>query len=214
MSRSVDFSVTQQLPRPVLLWVHKAVLGAHLLWTAVQAMVLAGGRGKGTFSNGFQGGVHVLDSDPAAIQELATNMLGFNLVTKQTPPEGVPVNKLMVAESLDIDHETYFAIVLDRESNGAVMVGSPEGGAYQYGHLQQYQQQPITPTPTLALTTRCYVHLGHLSLAQYNTHDAPGRVAAPHPSIPAAHSAVLRLTSQEWTLRRWLSPTRTPSSRR
>eukprot|EP00035_Acanthoeca_spectabilis_P020074 m.431040 g.431040 ORF g.431040 m.431040 type:complete len:426 (+) comp17246_c0_seq1:39-1316(+) len=94
----------------------------------VKAMVLAGGRGKGTFSNGFQGGVHVLDSDPAAIQKLATNMLGFNLVTKQTPPEGVPVNKLMVAESLDIDHETYFAIVLDRESNGAVMVGSPEGG--------------------------------------------------------------------------------------
>eukprot|EP00036_Acanthoecidae_sp_10tr_P021132 CAMPEP_0206317610 /NCGR_PEP_ID=MMETSP0106_2-20121207/16727_1 /ASSEMBLY_ACC=CAM_ASM_000206 /TAXON_ID=81532 /ORGANISM="Acanthoeca-like sp., Strain 10tr" /LENGTH=428 /DNA_ID=CAMNT_0053749213 /DNA_START=11 /DNA_END=1294 /DNA_ORIENTATION=- len=94
----------------------------------VKAMVLAGGRGKGTFSNGFQGGVHVLDSDPAKVKGLAENMLGFNLVTKQTTADGVPVHKLMIAESLDIDHETYFAIVLDRESNGPVMVGSPEGG--------------------------------------------------------------------------------------
>ena len=55
-------------------------------------------------------------------------MLGFNLVTKQTPPGGVPVTKVMVAEALDIAEEKYFAIVMDREYNGPVMMGSPEGG--------------------------------------------------------------------------------------
>ena len=55
-------------------------------------------------------------------------MLGYNLVTKQTPADGVLVSKLMVAEALDIERETYFAILMDRESNGPVMVASPDGG--------------------------------------------------------------------------------------
>ena len=55
-------------------------------------------------------------------------MIGYSLVTKQTPPEGVEVNQLMVAHALDIDRETYFAILMDRDSNGPVMVGSPDGG--------------------------------------------------------------------------------------
>lgn len=55
-------------------------------------------------------------------------MLGFNLVTKQTPPAGVPVNKLMVAEALDIASEKYFAIVLDRAYQGPVIIASPKGG--------------------------------------------------------------------------------------
>jgi succinyl-CoA synthetase beta subunit len=93
----------------------------------MKAQVFAGGRGKGTFDNGFKGGVH-LSRDPAAIGEMAGKMLGFNLVTKQTPPGGVPVTKVMVAEALDIAEEKYFAIVMDREYNGPVMMGSPEGG--------------------------------------------------------------------------------------
>lgn len=55
-------------------------------------------------------------------------MLNFKLTTKQTKPEGVLVEKLMIAEALDISRETYFAILLDRNYDGPVMIGSPVGG--------------------------------------------------------------------------------------
>ncbi|EGD81559.1 Suclg2 protein [Salpingoeca rosetta] len=93
----------------------------------LKAQVHAGGRGKGTFSSGLQGGVK-LTTDPKQVKEYASQMLGYKLVTKQTPPDGVLVSKLMVAEALDIARETYFAILMDRDSNGPVMVASPEGG--------------------------------------------------------------------------------------
>ena len=51
-------------------------------------------------------------------------MLGNRLITKQTPPEGIPVSKVMVAEAIDITRETYFCILMDRESNGPVIVAS------------------------------------------------------------------------------------------
>lgn len=63
-----------------------------------------------------------------SIQPLAAQMIGYKLKTKQTPGEGVLVNKVMVAEALDIARETYFAIVMDRATQGPVMVGSPAGG--------------------------------------------------------------------------------------
>lgn len=93
----------------------------------IKAQILAGGRGKGTFSNGFKGGVH-LTKDPSKVEDLVDNMLGFNLVTKQTTEKGVKVNKVMVAEALDIDKETYFAIVMDRSYSGPVLIGSKHGG--------------------------------------------------------------------------------------
>jgi len=55
-------------------------------------------------------------------------MIGHKLVTKQTPPEGIPVSKVMVAEAIDITRETYFCILMDREFNGPVIVASPDGG--------------------------------------------------------------------------------------
>ena len=55
-------------------------------------------------------------------------MIGYKLKTKQTTGDGVTVKKIMVAESLDIARETYFAIVMDRSYQGPVMVGSPAGG--------------------------------------------------------------------------------------
>ena len=55
-------------------------------------------------------------------------MIGYKLKTKQTTGDGVTVNKIMVAESLDIARETYFAIVMDRSHQGPVLVGSPAGG--------------------------------------------------------------------------------------
>lgn len=55
-------------------------------------------------------------------------MIGHKLKTKQTTGEGVLVHKVMVAEALDITRETYFAVVMDRATQGPVLVGSPAGG--------------------------------------------------------------------------------------
>jgi len=93
----------------------------------IKAQVLAGGRGKGHFDNGFKGGVH-LTKEAGKVPELVNSMIGHRLITKQTPPDGIPVSKVMVAEAIDIVRETYFCILLDREYNGPVIVASPDGG--------------------------------------------------------------------------------------
>ncbi|ELT87747.1 hypothetical protein CAPTEDRAFT_162465 [Capitella teleta] len=93
----------------------------------VKAQILAGGRGKGVFDNGFKGGVH-LTKDASKVAGLVESMLGHKLKTKQTGPDGVMVSKVMVAKALDISRETYFAILMDRGYAGPVMVGSPAGG--------------------------------------------------------------------------------------
>lgn len=93
----------------------------------VKAQIHAGGRGKGVFDNGFKGGVHLCKT-PKEARDLAEKMLGHKLITKQTPPEGVPVQKLLVCESLNFKKEMYFAILLDRAAQGPVMIASPKGG--------------------------------------------------------------------------------------
>jgi len=93
----------------------------------VKAQIHAGGRGKGTFTNGFKGGVHLCQSRKEA-RELAAKMLGQTLVTHQTGPQGRVVNKVLVAESVEIARETYFAILLDRATAAPLVVASTEGG--------------------------------------------------------------------------------------
>ena len=93
----------------------------------VKAQIHAGGRGKGTFKNGFKGGVHVRKT-PAAVREVASNMLGQILVTHQTGSAGRLVNKVLVAESADIVREIYFAVLLDRGTAAPLIVASTEGG--------------------------------------------------------------------------------------
>ena len=93
----------------------------------VKAQVLAGGRGKGRFTSGFVGGVHTCISALEA-RSLAAKMLNQNLITKQTGPEGKLCHKVMVCERLYLRREAYFAILMDRESAGPVMVASPAGG--------------------------------------------------------------------------------------
>jgi succinyl-CoA synthetase beta subunit len=93
----------------------------------VKAQIHAGGRGKGTFANGFKGGVHLCNS-PAEARELASKMLGQTLVTHQTGPAGRVVNKVLIAESAEIAREIYFAILLDRATAGPIVVASTEGG--------------------------------------------------------------------------------------
>src|SRR3984893_17458508 len=81
----------------------------------VKAQVHAGGRGKGTFKNGFKGGVHVVKS-PKEAREVAEKMVGQILVTHQTGPAGRVVHKVLVAASTEIACEIYFAVLLDRAS--------------------------------------------------------------------------------------------------
>jgi succinyl-CoA synthetase beta subunit len=93
----------------------------------VKAQVHAGGRGKGTFANGFKGGVHLVKS-PAEASDVAGKMLGQTLVTHQTGPAGRLVSKVLVAESVDIEREIYFAVLLDRATAAPLIVASTEGG--------------------------------------------------------------------------------------
>lgn len=92
----------------------------------VKSQILAGGRGLGTFKNGFKGGVHVVKRNE--VETVAEKMLGQVLVTKQTGPDGKPVNQVYICEKLSLVNEMYFAIVLDRASAGPVIIACSKGG--------------------------------------------------------------------------------------
>jgi len=114
----------------------------------VKAQIHAGGRGKGTFTNGFKGGVHVLKT-PAEVRDVAAKMLGQILVTHQTGPAGRQVNKVLVAESANIAREIYFAVLLDRATAAPVIVASTEGGveieAVAAKSPEKIIREPINP---------------------------------------------------------------------
>ena len=93
----------------------------------LKAQIHAGGRGKGTFANGFKGGVHLCKT-PEEARAIARKMLGQTLVTHQTGAAGRVVNKVLVAQSAQIAREVYFAILLDRATAAPLIVASTEGG--------------------------------------------------------------------------------------
>jgi succinyl-CoA synthetase beta subunit len=89
------------------------------IWV-VKAQVHAGGRGKA-------GGVK-LARDTAAVREAAKAMLGTRLATKQTGPEGLPVDRVYVETGSAIEREIYLSLTLNREKGYIAMVGSAAGG--------------------------------------------------------------------------------------
>jgi succinyl-CoA synthetase beta subunit len=93
----------------------------------VKAQIHAGGRGKGTFRSGFQGGVRLCASASEAAVT-AHSMLGGVLVTRQTGAEGRQVNRVLVELARTIQRELYVAILLDRASARPVIMASTEGG--------------------------------------------------------------------------------------
>ncbi len=93
----------------------------------VKSQIHAGGRGKGTFTDGFKGGVK-LAKDKTEAKEFASKMLGNTLVTHQTGPIGRKVQTIYFSEAEDIDHEYYLAILIDRETSQPVIIASTEGG--------------------------------------------------------------------------------------
>ncbi|MEP6789094.1 MAG: ADP-forming succinate--CoA ligase subunit beta [Acidobacteriota bacterium] len=86
----------------------------------VKAQIHAGGRGKG-------GGVKLAKS-PAEAKEIASQILGMQLVTHQTGPEGQKVQTLLIEEGLPIDKEFYLGITLDRVTGRNVFMASSAGG--------------------------------------------------------------------------------------
>jgi succinyl-CoA synthetase beta subunit len=93
----------------------------------VKAQIHAGGRGKGTFKDGFKGGVHVCP-DKATARDTASKMLNNTLITHQTGPEGKVVKTLYFNEPCAIEKEYYLAITLDRAGSRPVIIASTEGG--------------------------------------------------------------------------------------
>jgi len=86
----------------------------------VKAQIHAGGRGKG-------GGVK-LAADAEAAEKAAGEILGMNLVTHQTGPEGKMVQKILVEEASGIEREIYLGMVIDREKTSITIISSSEGG--------------------------------------------------------------------------------------
>ncbi|MEM7350021.1 MAG: ADP-forming succinate--CoA ligase subunit beta [Acidobacteriota bacterium] len=86
----------------------------------VKAQIHAGGRGKG-------GGVKLAGSSDEAA-DLAGSILGMQLVTPQTGAEGQTVRKILIEEAVDIAHEIYLAITLDREAERPLIMASRAGG--------------------------------------------------------------------------------------
>ena len=86
----------------------------------VKAQIHAGGRGKA-------GGVKIADS-LKEVEEISNSLLGMQLVTHQTGPEGKKVNKIFIEEGVNIVSEFYLGVVLDRSNEKYVMMASTEGG--------------------------------------------------------------------------------------
>jgi succinyl-CoA synthetase beta subunit len=95
--------------------------------TMVKSQIHAGGRGKGTFTDGFKGGVKFTKSKADA-KEIAGKMIDNTLVTIQTGPAGRKVQTVYFTVASDIKKEYYLAILLDRASSKPVIVASTEGG--------------------------------------------------------------------------------------
>jgi len=118
--------------------------GAKLL--VVKAQVHAGGRGKA----GFVKVVKTADEARTA----AEFMLGNRMVSPQTPPEGLEVKRLLVAEAVDIAKEYYLAITLDRAKRTITLIASAEGGV-EIEHVAETRpeaiiRQPLDPVSGLA----------------------------------------------------------------
>lgn len=101
----------------------EAVSAAKMLTSGryvVKAQIHAGGRGKG-------GGVKVVDSLDG-VKDAASQIIGMQLVTHQTGPEGKKVKSVLVEEASDIDRELYVSIIIDRETASPVIIASQDGG--------------------------------------------------------------------------------------
>nr|WP_186065415.1 ADP-forming succinate--CoA ligase subunit beta [Burkholderia gladioli] len=145
----------------------------------VKAQIHAGGRGKG-------GGVKVAKSIEQ-VREYASQILGMQLVTHQTGPEGQKVNRLMVEEGADIKQELYVSLVVDRVSQKIVLMGSSEGGMdieeVAEKHPELIHQVIVEPSA---------------GLLDAQADDLAAKIGVPAASIPQARAILQGLYKAFW----------------
>lgn len=163
---SVDEAVTvaEELGGPV--WV-------------VKAQIHAGGRGKG-------GGVKVAKS-LEQVREYANQILGMQLKTHQTGPEGQKVNRLLIEEGADIKKELYIGIVIDRVSQKVVVMASSEGG--------MDIEEVAAKTPEAIHKVAVEPSLG---LQDAEADDLAKKIGVPDASIPQAREILKGLYKAFW----------------
>jgi succinyl-CoA synthetase beta subunit len=93
----------------------------------IKSQIQKGGRGKGTFDSGLQGGIQFV-SGPDEAEKTAAQMLGQRLQTKQTEGTGLLVDKVYVAETVKYQDEWYLAMTIDRENYSPAIILSKSGG--------------------------------------------------------------------------------------
>ncbi len=103
----------------------------------VKAQIHAGGRGKG-------GGVKVVTGGPAKAAEVARQLMGMQLVTHQTGPEGQKVRRLYLEQGLDIARELYLGMVVDRERRRIAIMASTEGGVEIEKVAEEHPERIVT----------------------------------------------------------------------
>jgi len=86
----------------------------------IKAQVHAGGRGKA-------GGVLLVDS-PQQAQEAAQRLLGSRLITHQSGPAGLPIDHVLIEETLDLERELYLSVLVERETGQVLFMAAPAGG--------------------------------------------------------------------------------------
>ncbi len=119
-------------------WMVSMELGLPVV---LKAQVLTGGRGKA-------GGVRIARTSDEVMQ-IAQELFGKKLVTKQTGPQGVVIRKLLVEKAADIDRELYFSILVDRTTSRPTVIASKRGGMSIEEVAEQYPEDiikiPIDP---------------------------------------------------------------------
>jgi succinyl-CoA synthetase beta subunit len=176
-----QFGVT--VPRGIpCMSVEEAVKAAETLggpvWV-VKAQIHAGGRGKG-------GGVKVAKS-LEQVKEYADQIMGMQLVTHQTGPEGQKVRRLLVEEGADIKKELYVSMVTDRISQRVVLMASSEGGMdieeVAASHPEKIHQIAIDPS---------------VGLTDAEADDIAAKIGVPAASIADARAQLKGLYKAYW----------------
>ena len=140
----------------------------------VKAQIHAGGRGKG-------GGVKVAKSIDD-VKARATDILGMQLKTHQTGPEGQKVRRLLIEEGADIRKELYLGVVLDRLSQRICVMASSEGG--------MDIEEVAAHTPEKLHKVFCDPQAG---LTDEEADDLATKIGVPAASLPQARAVLLGL---------------------
>ncbi|GAB3404708.1 ADP-forming succinate--CoA ligase subunit beta [Massilia agilis] len=175
------FGVT--VPRGIpCMSVDEAVKAAEQLggpvWV-VKAQIHAGGRGKG-------GGVKVAKS-LEQVREYANQIMGMQLVTHQTGPEGQKVRRLLIEEGADIKKELYVSMVTDRVSQRVVLMASSEGGMdiEEVAHSHPEKIHNVVIDPSIGLTDK-------------DADDIARKIGVPEGSIADARKNLQGLYKAYW----------------